>query len=258
LYERLLRPEQLPPGLLRDLANFQWDAPTLKLNWALNGAIPWTAPAARGAGTVHLGVDMDGLTRYAADLATRQFPKQPFVVLGQMTTSDATRSPAGTESAWAYTHVPVSASQDESAIAAHARLVEQTIERHAPGFAELIQAQVVQSPRQLEAENPSLVGGSINGGTSQIHQQLVFRPVPGLGGAATPVDRLFLGSASAHPGGGVHGGPGANAAQAALARDRMFGSGRRRLYQLAAKRLYGPNSARAVTQTTQGARTTQS
>ena len=95
------------------------------------------------------------------------------------------------------------------------------IERLAPGFESRIMARRILGPRQLEARDANLIGGAINGGTSQLHQELVFRPLPGLGRAETPVAGLFLGSASAHPGGGVHGAPGMNAARAALAHDRL-------------------------------------
>ena len=100
----------------------------------------------------------------------------------------------------------------------------------APGFQSLIKGRHVFTPGLLEQEDRNLFGGAINGGTSQIHQQLIFRPVPGWGRPETPVAGLFLASASAHPGGGVHGGPGANAAQAALLplprmRSRLFGNG---------------------------------
>ena len=94
--------------------------------------------------------------------------------------------------------------------------IEHEIERLAPGFQACIRGRHVQTPRDLEAENTNLVGGAIGGGTMQLHQQLVFRPVPGPARAETPVAGLYLGSASAHPGGGVHGAPGANAARAAL------------------------------------------
>jgi len=238
LYRELVGERQLPPRFVRDLDNFQWDPPTLKVNWALRGRVPWTAGGARGAGTVHLGVDLDGLTRYAADLATRQVPKAPFLLFGQMTTADASRSPEGTESAWAYTHLPVGVESSEAVVEAHVRLVEQTLERHAPGFGDLIVARFVQSPGRLHEENPSLIGGAVSGGTTQLHQQLVFRPVPGLGGASTPIDRLFLGGASAHPGGGVHGGPGANAARAALARAGAVGAGRRKATEELMRRIY--------------------
>jgi phytoene dehydrogenase-like protein len=98
--------------------------------------------------------------------------------------------------------------------------IEARIERLAPGFRSLIKGRYVATPPILEASNANLVGGAVNGGTAQIHQQLVFRPIPGLARPETPVRGLFLGSSSAHPGGGVHGACGANAARAALAADR--------------------------------------
>ncbi|HEY0168728.1 MAG TPA: NAD(P)/FAD-dependent oxidoreductase [Jatrophihabitans sp.] len=238
LYRDLVGEQHLPARFVADLDNFQWDSPTVKIDWALRSPVPWTAAGARGAGTVHLGVDLDGLTRYAADLATRQTPRQPFLLFGQMTTADPSRSPAGTESAWCYTHLPAGVDFGEEVIAEHVERVEARIERHAPGFAELVVGRYVQSPGRLEQANPSLVHGAVNGGTAQLHQQLVFRPVPGMGGASTPVDRLFLGGSSAHPGGGVHGGPGANAARAALAREGLLGGGRRKASQLLMNRLY--------------------
>ncbi len=92
----------------------------------------------------------------------------------------------------------------------------------------------------MQENNPSLSAGAINGGTAQLHQQLVFRPVPGLSGAATPIDRLYLASSSAHPGGGVHGGPGANGARAALARAGRLGGPRRAVTAALQKRIYQP------------------
>ena len=99
--------------------------------------------------------------------------------------------------------------------------MEQRIERHAPGFLDRIVARHVMAPADLEAADANLVGGDISGGTTQLHQQLVFRPVPGLGRAETPIRRLYLASASAHPGGAVHGACGANAARAAIAHHRL-------------------------------------
>jgi len=158
-------------------------------------------------------------------------------VLGQMTTADPTRSPAGTESAWAYTHLPhVQFTADR--LAEHAGRLEAVIEARAPGFGSRILARRVQTPADLQAAEANLVGGALNGGTAAIHQQLVFRPVPGLGGAETPVDGVYLASASAHPGGGVHGGPGANAARAALRRTGLGGTVRRRLVDAALGRIY--------------------
>lgn len=222
LYLNLVGAGQLPGRLVADLDNFVWDDATVKVDWALSAPIPWTAPDAAQAGVVHLDGDIDGLAQFATDLATGRVPADPFVLLGQMTTADPSRSPAGTESVWAYTHIPRGPrSRDD--VLRQADRVQALIERHAPGFGDRILARVVSGPDDLERHNPSLVGGAINGGTAAIHQQLVFRPVPGLARADTPIDRLFLASASAHPGGAVHGAPGANAARAALARTGATG-----------------------------------
>jgi phytoene dehydrogenase-like protein len=155
-----------------------------------------------------------------------------------LTTSDPRRSPAGTESAWAYTHLPRAAADDPYRVARQVERVTVTVERHAPGFGRLVIGSSVQSPALLQQQNPALAGGAINGGTAQLHQQLMFRPVPGLGGAATVIDRLYLASSSAHPGGGVHGGPGANAARAALARSGAFGGARRSVTAQLLRRVY--------------------
>ncbi|MEO9152776.1 MAG: NAD(P)/FAD-dependent oxidoreductase [Lapillicoccus sp.] len=215
LYRDLLDAAHVPGRLRRDLEHFQWDNATIKVNWALSGPVPWTAEGARGAGTVHLGVDLDGFVDFSADLSVGRTPLRPFILLGQMTTADVTRSPAGTESAWAYTHVPRGDWTPE-AVDAHVRRVEAAVERVAPGFTRLVLARHVQSPGDLESDDANLVGGAINGGTSGLHQQLFMRPTIGLGRAETPVPGLFLASAAAHPGGGVHGACGWNAAHAAL------------------------------------------
>ena len=116
--------------------------------------------------------------------------------------------------------------------------VTETLERHAPGFGRLVVGSSVQTPALLQQQNPALTGGAINGGTAQLHQQLVFRPVPGLGGAATVIDRLYLAGSSAHPGGGVHGGPGSNAARAAMARSGALGGARRSVTGRLLRRIY--------------------
>ncbi|NUP38300.1 MAG: NAD(P)/FAD-dependent oxidoreductase, partial [Streptomyces sp.] len=227
LYERMLRPADLPAGLLRQLRRFQWDFSTFKVDWALDGPVPWTASSAGRAGTVHLADGVDDLTRFAAQLATRHVPDRPFALFGQMTTADPTRSPAGTESAWAYTHVPqvvegdagddgITGAWDGSAQNAMADRIEAHVERYAPGFRALIRGRRILAPPTLQELDAGLQGGAINAGTTALHQQLVFRPVPGLGRPETPVRGLYLASASAHPGGAVHGAPGANAARAAL------------------------------------------
>ncbi|MFF4656208.1 phytoene desaturase family protein [Streptomyces sp. NPDC001381] len=234
LYGSLVGPEHLPAQLLADLERFEWDFGTFKVDWALDARVPWQAEAARRAGTVHLADGLDELTRFAAQIATGAVPDRPFALFGQMTTADPVRSPHGTESAWAYTHVPrriTSDAGDEGLTGAWntkeqevmADRVERQVERFAPGFRSLIRARRVLAPPTLQLLDRNLDGGAINGGTTALHQQLVFRPLPGSGRPETPVHGLFLASAGAHPGGGVHGAPGANAARAALRRNRPPG-----------------------------------
>jgi phytoene dehydrogenase-like protein len=227
LYRRLVGEEHLSRRLREDLANFQWDNGTVKVNWALDRKIPWRHPGCAGAGTVHLGGPLDELSEYSHALAIQRIPARPFLIVGQMTTADPARSPEGTESAWAYTHVPWSVRgdaggslrgdwSDEAERAAMVQRVEDRMEEFAPGFRDAVVGRHVQFPNDLYDDDGNLVGGAVNGGTAWLHQELVFRPVPGLARPETVIEGLYLASASAHPGGGVHGGPGANAARAAL------------------------------------------
>ena len=227
LYLNLVGTEHLPAMLVEDLRRFQYDSATVKLDWSLSGPVPWSAEAAASAGTVHVAESMDALTDFAAQLARGLLPARPFLVFGQMNVADPTRSPAGTETGWAYTHVPqrvrgdaldeLGGRWDRGEGERFAERMEAEVEALAPGFRDLILDRHVLTPGSLEHADANLVGGAVNGGTAQLHQQLVFRPVPGLGRAETPIAGLYLASASAHPGGGVHGAPGANAARAALA-----------------------------------------
>jgi phytoene dehydrogenase-like protein len=222
LYLDLVGAKALPPRLVEDLAHFRWDGATIKVDWAVSGPVPWKNPAAAGAGTVHLGADLNGLTRYSAQLAVDELPSDPFLLLGQMTTADPSHSPTGTESVWSYTHLPHRQSWPSDDIDRHVARMEAVLEQYAPGFNRLVVGRNVFSPADMQSENPSLVGGALGGGTAAAFQQLFLRPIPGLGRSDTPVDRLYLASSSAHPGGGVHGAPGANAARAALARDKAL------------------------------------
>ena len=237
LYLDLVGADRLPPRLVRDLGRFQWDHPTVKVSWALDRPIPWTAPGARQAGTVHLGVDRAGFVDVAASLSHGRVPDRPFLVLGQMTTTDPSRSPAGTESAWAYTHVPHGVRWSPEVATEEVRRVEDAVERVAAGFQGAVTGRFVQMPADLEAADANLAGGAINGGTSAVHQELFLRPTPGLGRPETPITGLYLASASAHPGGGVHGACGWNAARAALAASGPRGALRRALARTAWSRL---------------------
>jgi phytoene dehydrogenase-like protein len=227
LYGGLVDWAHLPARLRDDLRRFQWDYATFKLDWALRAPVPWSSPETAGAGTVHLSADLDEMTEYTAHIAMGRVPARPFLLMGQMTTADPCRSPAGTESLWGYTHVPrdvrgdaggeaISGAWDERDQELFAARIEAQVERFAPGFRDLIIARTVTAPPKLAAHNANLVGGAINGGTTAPHQQLVFRPTPALGRPETPVAGLYLASSSAHPGGAVHGACGANAARTAL------------------------------------------
>jgi phytoene dehydrogenase-like protein len=227
LYRDLVGPEHLPAGVLADIARFHYDWATVKVDWALDAPIPWVADAARRAGVVHVADDIDELTMTGAQIATGLLPAKPLLVMGQYAAVDPTRSPPGTDTAWAYTHVPRVVRGDAGGAGLTgawgagdgerlADRVEARIEALAPGFRDLVRARHVLTPPDFERADRNLVLGSMQGGTAQLHQQAIFRPTPGLGRPETPIARLYLASASAHPGGGVHGGPGAIAARAAL------------------------------------------
>ena len=227
LYADLVGYQHLSTPMVKDLSRFQWDMSTIKIDWALDAPVPWDAPGAREAGTVHIADDFDNFTEFAAHIAMGQLPARPFLLFGQQSRADPTRSPPGTETAWAYTHIPRrlrgdAAGQlrvdggDPTWVEGFVERMESRVEALAPGFQSLIKARHVFTPSDLQAADRNLDGGAINGGTAQIHQELVFRPVPGAGRPETPIVGLYLASASGHPGGGVHGGPGANAARAAL------------------------------------------
>ena len=227
LYRDLVGSEHLPARLLDDLDRFQWDNATVKVDWALSGPIPWRADGVAGAGTVHLGGELDDLSRFAHALDVGQIPAEPFLLLGQMTTTDPRRSPAGTESAWGYTHVPRrprgdvagELSGDWTNPGERERFLdrlERRVEEYAPGFRDLVVGRHLAFPGDLQSADANLDDGAINGGSAAIHQQLFFRPTPSLGRPETPIAGLYLASSSAHPGGGVHGACGSNAARAAL------------------------------------------
>ena len=232
LYGGLVSAGDLPDRTMRAMRSFRMGPGTVKVDWALDGPIPWASEPARAPGTFHVADSVEQMSTALSQVASRYIPAEPFLLAGQMTSTDPTRSPAGTESVWAYTHVPqeavgdagdgsVCGVWDEADCQRFADRIQARIERLAPGFGARVRARRVLGPRELEARDANLIGGALDGGTAQLHQQLVFRPVPGLGRAETPVRNLYLGSASAHPGGGVHGAAGRNAARAALGHARL-------------------------------------
>jgi phytoene dehydrogenase-like protein len=231
LYNDLLAPGDTSDSLKWSLRRFQYDNSTVKVDWALSAPVPWASAETSRAGTVHLTESFDALSKATFDLERGVIPARPFLVLGQYSQADPTRQPEGAETAWAYTHVPqrtrgdaageLTGSWDTAELDRFVGRIEDQVERFAPGFKKLILGRHVYGPHELEHANRNLVGGAINGGTAKLHQQLVFRPTLGLARPETPIKNLYLASASAHPGGGVHGAPGANAARALLRRRKL-------------------------------------
>jgi phytoene dehydrogenase-like protein len=213
------------PGRYADaLARFRYGASTLKVDWALSGPIPWEAPEAREAGTVHVGGSDVDVLRATAPTGEPRLADPPFMLCGQQSIADPTRAPAGQHTAWAYMHGPHAVdweAQRERAVES----MEARVEHFAPGFRDRILARHVQTPGDLQRRNANLVHGDVGGGSYTL-DQVVFRPVPSLAPYRTPLRGLYIGSASAFPGGAVHGVPGHAAARLALTERRIRRGGR--------------------------------
>ncbi len=201
----------LPAGYRRRLESFRYGPGVFKMDWALRGPIPWRSPACARAGTVHLAGDLDEVRAAEAAVHAGEIPSRPFVLVVQASRFDDTRAPAGQHTAWAYCHVP------HGFAGSVAERIEQQLERHAPGFRDLVVARAARGPAVLEAYNPNYVGGDINGGAATL-DQLFFRPMPRWDPYATPRPDLFICSSSTPPGGGVHGMCGYWAARSAIRR----------------------------------------
>lgn len=191
------------------LGRYRYGMGVFKVDFALDGPVPWRAPEVRRAGTVHLGGTLQEIAEAEARTATNRHPDKPFVLLAQPSLFDPSRAPAGQHTIWAYCHVPHGSAVDRT------EAIERQIERFAPGFRDRILARNAFSPAQLETHNPNYVGGDINGGV-QDAGQLFTRPVLRLSPYRTSAKGLFLCSSSTPPGGGVHGMGGYHAARVAL------------------------------------------
>jgi phytoene dehydrogenase-like protein len=210
----LLPPDALPGRLMRRLRGWRYGVGTFKVDYALEGPVPWAAPEAREAGCVHVGDTLAHLFRSQQEAGAGRTPADPALVVGQHTVHDASRAPAGRHTLYVYAHVPQRLDVDADEVIAR---IEQRLETFAPGFGRLVLARAVRGPADLERENPSLVGGDIIGGSCEPDQLLIFRPAPELFRGRTPLPGLYVAGASVHPGGGVHGVSGAAAARALLA-----------------------------------------
>jgi phytoene dehydrogenase-like protein len=193
----------------RPWARFAPGPGACKVDWALEGPVPWGAEACRRTVTVHVGGTFEEVARSEAAVHAGRHAEQPFVLVAQPGVVDPTRAPAGMQTLWGYCHVPNGSAVDMS------ERMEAQIERFAPGFRDLVLARSVRTAAVAERHNPNLLGGDVNGGAATL-RQTVFRPVPRWNPYGTPLPGVYLCSASTPPGGGVHGMCGVAAAEVAL------------------------------------------
>ena len=198
----------LTDGYCKRLARFRYGPGVCKMDWALSEPIPWKAGICRKAGTVHLGDSLEEIAASLLEVREGKVPPSPYIILAQQSLFDSSRAPAGRHTAWAYCHVPHGSCVDVSSI------IENKIERYAPGFRDVILARNVFSAAAMEQYNPNYVGGDINGGLQDL-SQLYTRPVISLNPYRTSAPNIYLCSSSTPPGGGVHGLCGYYAAQSA-------------------------------------------
>lgn len=210
--------DALPAGYRRRLGRYRYGPAAFKLDWALDGPIPWRDPAVREASTVHVGGTLAEVCASERDMYRGRHSARPFLILCQQSEVDPTRAPAGKHTGWAYCHVPGGSTVDMT------DAIERQVERFAPGFRDRILARYVLSPADFERYNPNFRGGTITGGVADLFQ-MWNRPVTRLDPYSTPNPRLFICSASTPPGGGVHGMCGWWAARSALKRLGRVASG---------------------------------
>ncbi|ANZ27570.1 FAD-dependent oxidoreductase [Rhodococcus sp. WB1] len=210
--------DAVPARIAKAYRRFRHAPGAFKVDFAIDGPVPWADPECGKAGTVHLGGEFAEIARAERDVATGRMPERPFVLLGQQYVADPTRSRGSVHPLYAYAHVPAGYTGDATdAIVAQ-------IERFAPGFRDRIVATAVTAPADLARQNPNQVGGDIIGGANA-DLQVVFRPRIALDPYSTGVPGVYLCSASTPPGAGAHGMCGYNAAESALRHLRSAGRG---------------------------------
>jgi phytoene dehydrogenase-like protein len=213
LYLRLLPEPVVPSRVARAMRRFVHGFGTFKMDWALDGPVPWKSEDAARAAVVHAGDSLDDLSRFTREVRAGMLPFHPYLVIGQQSIADPTRAPAGGHTLWAYSRVPARFEQGwDRCRETYAERIEERIEELAPGFRKRILGRAIWTPEDLESLNENLIGGDLSGGSAGIRHQLFFRPVFPWFRYRTPVRGLYLGSSYTHPGAGVHGACGANAA----------------------------------------------
>ncbi len=213
----LLDRKLVPGRVVRAMKRFPHAWGAFKVDWALDAPVPWSSELARQSAVVHAGDSLDDLRRFTAQVRGGEIPDNPYLVVGQQSITDPSRAPAGKHTLWAYSRVPPSV---KGGWASHAErladAVDARIEGLAPGFRTHILGRRVVSPQDLEAMDANLVGGDLGGGSNAWHRQLIFRPIFPYYQYRMPLRGLYLCSSYAHPGAGVHGMCGYNAATIAL------------------------------------------
>ncbi len=203
--------EQLPAGFRKKYSEYSYGPGVFKIDWSLDGPIPWRAPECRRAATVHVAGTFEEIAAGEREAWEGKHPERPFVLVAQQSLFDRTRAPEGKQTGWDYCHVPHGSDVDMT------ERIERQIERFAPGFRDLVRARHTMTAVAVERHNWNMIGGDIGGGANTIWQFLA-RPVPRLDPYSTPNSKLFICSSSAPPGGGVHGMCGYWAARSALGR----------------------------------------
>jgi phytoene dehydrogenase-like protein len=226
LVRDLVGEEHFPRAFLAEIARYRHGGGAFKLDLALDGPAPWRLEGLDRCGVVHLTGDLETMARSAFEVRRGLIPARPLLVVGQQSVADPTRAPVGCHTLWVEMQAPAEPRGDaggtiaggswEAAREPFAERVLDLLEAHAPGLRERVAGLAVRAPTDIAAENPNMVGGDVNAGTSALDQQGPFRPAAGWARHAMPLRGLYLCSAAAHPGGGVHGMGGWNCARRVL------------------------------------------
>ena len=206
--------DALPRSFAAKFARYRYGPGVFKIDWTLDGPIPWTAGECRDAATVHVAGTWDEIAEAESQVASGIHPERPFVLVGQQSQFDPSRAPEGLQTGWAYCHVPHGSTIDMT------EKIENQIERMAPGFRDIIRTRTVMNAMQLQDHNPNMIGGDIGGGANDM-RQFLLRPVARWNPYTTPNPAIYVCSSSTPPGGGVHGMCGYWSARSALR--RVFG-----------------------------------
>jgi phytoene dehydrogenase-like protein len=219
----LVGEQHLPPAWLAQLRRHRYTSGYFRLDLDLSAPAPWADERLGDAMVVHVTGDLDELALSQAEVRRGRLPQVPQLILGQQDRADPSRVPAGAASLWVECHCPAEPSDARRGWPqAFADRMLSRIEAHAPGLRELVVDATITTPRDLQALDPNLVGGDVGGGSAAIDQMLVFRPVAGWSSYALPLRGLYMCGAASHPGGGVHGLPGRNAAGKVLRDARLL------------------------------------